>query len=352
MANPVKQVNPTLQILSLIGLALLALALAGCSGLPAPANPLDQPAPAGLLNQASTPQLGQVLVTGLVTGVSSGQISVGDLTFRVDEQTQLPAGLQAGSQARVLAIRLPDNTHYALEVSPVPQTGQPAGQVTPGVSGSAVSNRPGEFQMYGLVQAVGSDNWQVSDMRFQVSPETNIQGNIQVGDVIKIEGTLSDSGMAAHEIDLVLGSVAPPSTNSQSAQGGSGSAVQSGHTGGENELYGVIEATGATWSISGTAFLVDASTQIDGKVAVGSSVQVHYVQQADGSFLATKIELDNEDENYASGGSHSGDDSHSLDTSGSTHENEPSDQQDHSSGDNHQGQDSGGSHESGGGHDD
>ncbi len=340
----------TLRILSLPALALIALALVSCSGLPAQAAPA-QPAPADLLNVSSTPQLGQVLVTGTVTGIANGQITVGDLAFRVDEQTQLPADLQAGNQAQVLAIRLPDNTHYALEVSKVSPANAPVASGTAGPKGA------GEFEMFGLVQAIGTDGWQISDMGFQVPVGANVKGNIQVGDVVKIEGAVSQGIMTAHEIDLVLGSVVTPAANPQGGQttnGENASGVQNRSTlSGDHELYGVVEAVGATWTISGTAFVVDANTRIDGNVVVGSRVQGHYVQQADGSFLATKIELDDDSENYGATPS-SGDHHDSEDAGHPSYEDdqgENHDQQDSSGGDHEESHDSGGSHNSGESHD-
>ncbi len=339
MANRFKNFFSGLRIFSL----LAALLLASCAGLPSQAAP-NQANPAdGLLNAASTPQLGQVLVTGRVTGVSSGQVSVDNLTFRVDEQTQLPVGLQVGSQARVLAIRLPDNTHYALEISPAPQaaaTRAPAGAQPAQPAAPADS---GEFQMYGLVQSIEPDAWQVSDMRFRIAPGAEIKGSVQVGDMIKIEGTLQDGAMTAHEIDLVLGNAATaPAPQATQAAGGEAHPGTSQHSviGGEHELYGVVEFVGAQWIISGTTFLVDDSTQVKGSVAAGSQVKVHYVQLDDGSFMATEIESDDEGEsNHNNGGSSSGEDNHDT-----------SESESHSSGDS-EGHNSEGEHDFGEGHD-
>ncbi len=303
MLNPFKKFFSGVRILSL----LAALLLASCAGLPSQAAPA-QTNPTDLLNAASTPQLGQVLVTGKVTGISNGQISVDNLVFRVDDQSQLPAGLQVGSQARVLAIRLPDNTHYALEISPVVQA---AATSVPAAAGTSLPADSGEFEMYGLVQAIEPDAWRVSDMRFEIAPGAEIKGDVQVGDMIKIEGTLRDGAMTAHEIDFVLGAATPAAAPQAAQPAGSEtnpSAQQHSVVGGEHELYGVVEFVGAQWIISGTTFLVNDSTKVDGNAAAGSRVQVHYVQLDDGSFLATEVEVDHEGQDYSSGSTSEHDD--------------------------------------------
>jgi ABC-type siderophore export system fused ATPase/permease subunit len=71
----------------------------------------------------------------------------------------------------------------------------------------------------------------------------------------------------------------------------------------EVELDGVVEAMPATgmigiWQISGQTVQVTETTEIDqemGALAVGTAVEVEGIPQADGSIVATELEVEDPD---------------------------------------------------------
>ncbi len=68
------------------------------------------------------------------------------------------------------------------------------------------------------------------------------------------------------------------------------------HTPGtEVEFYGTVESiNGNTWMIGGRKVVTVATTEIKNNPQVGSYVKVHATPQADGSYLAREIEIDDD----------------------------------------------------------
>lgn len=77
-----------------------------------------------------------------------------------------------------------------------------------------------------------------------------------------------------------------------------------GEQAGEIDLDGVVETMPAsgfvgTWQVSGRTVVVTATTEIDqeeGQLAVGVLVEVEGVEQADGSILASELEVTDQDD--------------------------------------------------------
>ena len=108
---------------------------------------------------------------------------------------------------------------------------------------------------------------------------------------------------------LALGLLLTTSTTLLHArEGESGGGNKGGGGNGESEFVGRVQTLPAggpvagSWQVNGVTLLVDAATAIDqnnGRIAVGSLVEVHAAKAADGSLHATKIQdEDNRQEDF------------------------------------------------------
>ncbi|MDX2034358.1 MAG: DUF5666 domain-containing protein [Blastocatellia bacterium] len=128
-------------------------------------------------------------------------------------------------------------------------------------------------------------NWTVGGRTVRVTTTTHIKQEnapVTVGVRVQVKGRLqSDGSIAAIEIE----------TKGRSSS---------------SELKGRIESLPSAtnrvgdWKVSGRTVRVTPTTKIDqddGPVAIGAFVEVKGVSQADGSLLATEIEVEDDDEN-------------------------------------------------------
>lgn len=127
------------------------------------------------------------------------------------------------------------------------------------------------------------------------------------------------------------------------------------------ELVGVVSRISATaWVIDGQTIPVNAKTEIEAGIAVGDSVKVEAVAQADGSLLALEVKLAGEDQVVDEVDDDQGEDKNVADDQGEDVNDDQShdsvgDDSGHSSDDgggSSGGSDDSGSHDSGGGSDD
>ena len=126
-------------------------------------------------------------------------------------------------------------------------------------------------------------DWQIGGRTIHVTASTRIETNdgpVAVGAFVEVEGSIrADGSMDATKIEV-----------KSNPAGGDG----------RDELKGTINSLPNTtgfvgdWSVAGRTVLVSAATVIDtehGAVAVGAFVEVHGIQQPDGSINASRIEV-------------------------------------------------------------
>jgi hypothetical protein len=126
-------------------------------------------------------------------------------------------------------------------------------------------------------------DWQIGGRTIHVSAQCELQqevGPVAVGAFAEVVGTMrADGSMDASKLEV-----------KSNPAGGDG----------RDELKGTVESLPNTasfvgdWRVAGRTVHVSAATVINtehGAVAVGSSVEVHGTQQADGSIDATRIEI-------------------------------------------------------------
>jgi len=326
-------------VLGLAVLIMVLLALSGCStaDVNAAFQALNDAGPSVSTPGATPtalPTLGLFTFKGTVEGVSSDSLIVNSITFRVDAQTGIPEGLQPGDYVAVQAVLLPDGTYYALEVKRLERSGeqefkfyglvesigasewQISGQsvqitaqtnITPGiqvgdlveVEGQVVEgvlvaakisleDKPHpkstpeagdveEVEWFGAVMNINGDVWTVGDQTVQVTSQTELKGNPNVGDLVKVHAfQRADGSFVAKEIEKIR--TLPADSASPNAT--------------SFKFYGTVESiNGQTWVISGTSVQVDGSTQLKGNPVVGSNVEVKALVQSDGTYLAREIKV-------------------------------------------------------------
>ena len=148
-----------------------------------------------------------------------------------------------------------------------------------------------EVEFVGIVEAIGATSWTISGRVVNLDAATVILGSPHVGDTVEVEAHKGlDDTLTALRIK--------------------------GEDAGEQEFEfkGTVETIGdSSWTISGKVLGINASTQISGNPAVGDTVEVKAVKNADGSATATRIRKDD----GGQGGDDQGDD-HGNDNSGSS----------------------------------
>ncbi len=372
---------------------LLLLMLAGCTTLDASAafsalqtlsNSTSTAEPGATPTQI--PTLGVVTFKGMVDSLGSDSLVVEGMTFRIDAQTILPVGLQAGDAVVVKAVLLPDGSRYALEVTRLektpdesefkfygvvesisettwvisgetvqvtPQTQikagivvgslvevegvvsegnlvaykisleddevQPSPQPTPGES-----EENNEVEWFGVLNQMTEGAWVVGDQTVQVTPQTEIKGNPQLGDLVKVHAVQTESGYAAREIEKIRSF---PTAGAPQAR--------------NFKFYGTVESiNGSTWVVSGITVTVDTNTKLKGNPVVGSQVEVKALAQTDGTYLATQIKVKENGSGRLDFRATPGSDDHESDSSLSTPQ--PKESHDDRSHGNSEGKDGGG----------
>ena len=131
------------------------------------------------------------------------------------------------------------------------------------------------FAFTGEVDAMRDAEWTISGRAVGVNDETDIEGEIALHDLVRVEGIIqSDGTLLAERIRLVETDGGLPF-----------------------EFVGVVESTGdETWTISGVEIAIGDGTEIDGDPDVGDIVKVAGHILADGTWLADEIKLAEEGE--------------------------------------------------------
>jgi hypothetical protein len=159
---------------------------------------------------------------------------------------------------------------------------------------SNVAGDDGRNEINGTIERLPSGtligDWTVSGKTVHVTTSTTINqehGAAAVGAMVEVQGTLrADGSLDATRIEVKTG-----------ASGGSGS---SGSEGSPLNVKGAIERlpnssdlTG-DWVVKGTTVHVISSTKIKsehGAIAIGTRVKIKGLQMADGSVVATKVQV-------------------------------------------------------------
>jgi hypothetical protein len=154
----------------------------------------NQPFSTALLD-ANTLRLGQVLVTGRLDSISSNSVVVNHLPIRIDNLTIMPQGLKPGDQTKVLAIQLPDKTHYAVEIAFADTGGARQNAASQNISNN------GEFQFLGIVTQTGKNDWNISGLSVELNEETTVDERLKSGHIAHVEGAIVNGVFVASKIE-------------------------------------------------------------------------------------------------------------------------------------------------------
>lgn len=192
-------------------------------------------------------------IIGEVGAINDESWTVAGQVILVNAETDLETGIVLGDIVQVNGLIQEDGSLLALRIRLLePELGTP-------------------FEFTGIVQAVGEEVWQISGIAITVNAETEIKGDIETGDVVKVEGWVWDGVWLAQEIKLV-----------DEAEN-------------EFEFTGVVESIDP-WVVSGIAFETRAWTEVEDGITIGDLVKVEGIILEDGTWVAEEIKrLDDED---------------------------------------------------------
>jgi hypothetical protein len=176
--------------------------------------------------------------------------------------------------------------------APASTTAPSAAQLSPNSSVDGPKVLAVEVAFSGVVESMSGSQWIVDGHAVIVTPQTLTNGSIQVGDVVKVEGTVGQDG--AINTTRVQNSLAVSAGAPAGNLSGYSDPTQTPDpsSGNEQEVFGVIEAmTDTTVTIDGVIYQLTNLSEVDGLLAVGDEVKIHYIVNTDGTLTIREIEL-------------------------------------------------------------
>ena len=258
----------------------------------------------------------QMEFTGLVDSIGPDAWSVGGLTVGITSATEIAGEPQVGDLVKVHALIVPPETLMAREISLADSpTDEPSSTIVPPAPGD-------EIEFVGQVVTIAADAWTVDDQIVAVTSDTEINGTITVGDLVKVHALIGpDMSLTAREIEPAsqedaLGDDDPQDDDEE-----------------DLEFKGIVEAiNGEDWTVSGVHFLVPATLQFEGAIAIGDFVEIHAAWSTDGVLTAIRIQLEDESGDEVSSDDDLDDDSDDDEDEDDDSDNSGSDEDDDHSG--------------------
>ena len=192
--------------------------------------------------------------TGEVDAIGDETWTISGRAVSVNDETDIEDGIALHDLVRVEGIVQSDGTLLAERIRLVEtEDGLP-------------------FEFVGVVEIAGDETWTISGVEIAIGDHTEIKGDPQVGDVVKVEGhILADGTWLADEIRLVEEDER------------------------RFEFAGTVEQIDP-WVVSGVHFDTSDRTEIDDGIQVGDRVRVEGRVLDDGLWLAEEIELLDDDQ--------------------------------------------------------
>jgi hypothetical protein len=143
-----------------------------------------------------------------------------------------------------------------------------------------------ELEFSGAIEDMGADGWTVAGVSFDVTNSTELNGNFELGDNVKVHAQLgSEDQLTAREIEFLKDEL-----------GDDKDLEDEDLDDDEDEFTGVIDSmSDGTWVIDGTPVAINGATEIKGDFSQGDLVKVH-ASQVDGTLTAREIEFAEEDD--------------------------------------------------------
>ncbi|MEW6567364.1 MAG: DUF5666 domain-containing protein [Chloroflexota bacterium] len=148
-----------------------------------------------------------------------------------------------------------------------------------------------EYDWTGIVEDLQSTTWRVGGLRLGVDRGTRIEGEAEVGDLVRVRVRIgSDGNLQARAIYLVSTPIAPTSTPAPSPPTPEPEQERM-------EFRGVVTSiAGMVWTVSGQAFLTGLETRFEDNPRVGDTVEVEAVRLLNGDLLALRIRVTEQEE--------------------------------------------------------
>jgi len=233
-----------------------------------------------------------------------------------------------------------------------------------------------EIAFTGIVEAMNGTQWVVSGKVVTLDPSTAMDSNIAVGDIVKVEGSVSADGVVvaltieSSSVDdnanggnandgNVNGNANVNSNDNTSNDDNSNSANGNANDSAGNgpEVFGIVEAvTADSVTVNGVTYQFASFTEIKDAIVVGDQVKIHVIVNADGIFTIREIERSDglgsdDNSNGDNSNDDNGNDSNSNDDNGNDGNSNDDNGNDNGSNDNGSSGGGGGNDNGGGGND-
>ncbi len=143
-----------------------------------------------------------VVFKGTVDSVEEGQIVVSGQVILLTDSTRIRGDLAEGVEVEVKAQPNADGTLTALSVQVRPgasgqgQGGSHRGQppTMPPIPSGTPQGQAYKVEFVGIVESMDGEQWTVNGQILQITDETEIQGQVTVGSLIKVKALVQDDG--------------------------------------------------------------------------------------------------------------------------------------------------------------
>ncbi len=263
--------------------------------------------------QARQVRLKSYEVDGPVQAISGSRWTVAGTELVADAGTIISPGLGVGDSVIVL-LEIDEQGHTHTHAILRGQSAEPAPRATPALPATAIPRpTPAETEpsdggpdqstteFSGALQSIAGSTWTIGGSDVHVGSKTEIDGNPRIGDTVNVKaGVAQDGSLQALKIEVISGGSGGGSEGRGSPSATPTPNGGSGGDGGGDEthnepvtLTGTVTAISAgSWTIGGQVVGVNGATEIKDNPAIGDTVKVTALRQADSSLLASLIEKD------------------------------------------------------------
>jgi hypothetical protein len=296
------------------------LILSACAGLPKDFSLGEQSAEAAELE-----------FTAPLDAIGPDAWTIGGIPIGVTDETELGGAPAVGDLVHVHAIVVDGDHLVAREIGPLdPSEPVPgAGDDATGSEDVGGPSSPSEntIEFVGEILSIGDPSWTIGTHEVTVSGETEIKGDLAVGDLVKVHALVSAGlSLQATEIEPVASQNDPGESSQDDSLDGA-----------TLHFTGIVEGMQSDrWTVAGLVFRIAPETEIKDGIALGDTVEIEAIRGTDGTLTALEIQLHGETIE-----SRDGADDDPETEGGSDHETEQEDHHESESGDDHGGSDGG-----------
>jgi|GEM_PF-3118450 len=229
---------------------------------------------------------GVVEIKGLITALSAGSWTVAGRALKVDSTTRIVGEGKVGLIAEVQARAQADGSLTALRIE---VTGIP-------ILGSHDTDKDKDkarIELHGVVGVVSAGQFTLGNRTVKTDSNTVVQGTLSQGAVVEVQGVeQADGSVLATRIEVKLvvqaGLLVPDRDQDRTRTPGSNSATALRQV----NIQGAVSAVSAGQvTVAGQTIKMDSQTVVQGTLSQGVQVEIKASQLADGSLLATRIEV-------------------------------------------------------------